>query len=81
MLLIMNDDMLQTIEQVKGFLSGSEGVEFEGVSVEERYRWIEGVLRRFQYYRLKRAEKGVIRAYIEKVAGYSRAQVSRLIWE
>ena len=77
----MNDDMLQTIEQVKEFLAGSEGVKFEGVSVEERYRWIEGVLRRFQYYRLKRAEKGVIRAYIEKVAGYSRAQVSRLIGE
>jgi len=31
--------------------------------------------------RLKRAEKGVIRRHIEKVSGYSRAQVSRLIGE
>jgi len=77
----MNDDRLQTTEQVKQFLEGSDGLEFEGVSVEERYRWIEGVLKRFQYYRLKRARKGVIRAYIEKVSGYSYAQVSRLIGE
>jgi len=77
----MNDERLQTIEQVKQFLEGSEALEFGGVSVDERYRWIEGVLKRFQYYRLKRAQKGVIRRYIGKVSGYSRAQVSRLIGE
>ena len=77
----MNDERLQTVKQVKQFLEGSEALEFGGVSVEERYRWIEGVLKRFQYYRLKRAQKGVIRRYIGKVSGYSRAQVSRLIGE
>jgi hypothetical protein len=77
----MNDERLQTIEQVTRFLEGSKGLELRGVSVEERYRWIEGVLKRFGYYRLKRAHKGVIRRYIEKVSGYSRAQVSRLIRE
>jgi len=77
----MNDERLQTIEQVRQFLEGSEALEFGGVSVEERYRWIEEVLKRFQYYRLKRAQKGVIRRYIGKVSGYSRAQVSRLIGE
>ena len=75
----MNDERLQTIEQVKQFLAGSEALAFGGVSVEERYQWIETVLVRFRYYRLKRAEKGVIRRYIEKVSGYSRSQVSRLI--
>jgi len=39
------------------------------------------VLIRFKYHRLKRGEKGVIRRYIEKVTGYSRSQVSRLIAE
>jgi len=77
----MNDERLQTIEQVRQFLEGSEPLEFGGVSVEERYHWIEAVLGRFRYYRLKRAENGVIRRYIEKVSGYSRAQVSRLIGE
>ena len=75
----MNDERVQTIEQVKRFLTGSEALDFGGVSVEERYQWMETVLVRFKYYQLKRAEKGVIRRYIEKVSGYSRAQVSRLI--
>jgi len=61
MLLIMDDEGLQTIDQVKQFLVGSEALAFRGVSIEERYRWIEAVLVRFTYSRLKRAEKGVIR--------------------
>ncbi len=77
----MNDERLQTIEQVRQFLAGSEALDFGGVSVEERYQWIQTVLVRFKYCRLKRAEKGVIRRYIEKVSGYCRAQVSRLIRE
>jgi hypothetical protein len=81
MKLIMNDERLQTIGQVKQFLAGSEALDFGGVSVEERYQWMETVLVRFKYYQLKKAEKGVIRRYIEKVSGYSRAQVSRLIRE
>ncbi len=81
MQLIMNDGRLQTVEQVKQFLAGSEALDFRGVSVEERYQWIQTVLVRFKYFQLKRADKGVIRRYIEKVSGYSRAQVSRLIRE
>jgi len=75
----MNDEQLQTIEQVKQFLEGSEAVEFRGVITEEKYGWIKEVLIRFKYHRLKRDEKGVIRRYIERITGYSRAQVSRLI--
>jgi len=77
----MNDNSLQTIEQVRQFLEGSEAVEFRGLTAEEKYRWIEEVLIRFRYHCLKREEKGVIRRYIQKVTGYSRSQVSRLIKE
>jgi transposase InsO family protein len=77
----MNDERLQTIEQVRQFLEGSEAVEFRGLTVKEKYYWIGEVLIRFRYHRLKRAEKGVIRRYIGKVTGYSRSQVSRLIAE
>src|SRR4030042_5958128 len=79
MQLIMNDKDIQTIRQVKQFLKGSDPLEFEGGSIEERYRWTEIVLVRFTYQRLSKSEKGVIRRYIEKVSGYSRAQVCRLI--
>ena len=77
----MNDESLQTIEQVRQFLEGSKSVEFRGLTAKEKYRWIEEVLIRFRYHRLKREEKGVIRRYIQKVTGYSRSQSSRLIRE
>jgi len=77
----MNDGQLQTAEQVRQFLEGSEAVEFRGLEAKEKYYWIEEVLIRFRYPRLKRAEKGVIRRYLQKVTGYSRSQVSRLIAE
>jgi transposase InsO family protein len=79
MQLIMNDNDIQTTEQVRQFLEGSEPFEFEGISIEDRYRWIETVLVRFTYQRLHRADKGLIRRYVQKVSGYSRAQVCRLI--
>jgi len=81
MRLIMNDGQLQTIEQVRQFLEGSEVVEFKGLMAEEKYYWIEEVLIRFRYHRLKRAEKGVIWQYLQKVTGYFRSKVSRLIAE
>jgi len=54
MLLIMNDGQLQTVEQVRGFLEGSEEVGFRGLTAKEKYCWIEEVLIRFGYHRLKR---------------------------
>jgi transposase InsO family protein len=75
----MNDRQLQTVEQVRQFLEGSEALEFKGLSAEEKYKWIETTLVRFSYIRLKKAEKGVIQQYIQKITGYSRSQVSRLI--
>jgi len=77
----MSDGQLQTVEQIRQFLEGSEGVEFKGLTAKEKYYLIEEVLIRFRYHRLKRDEKGVVRRYIQKVTGYSRSQVSRLITE
>jgi hypothetical protein len=39
---------------------------------------LDGV-KEIKYPRLKKADKGVILQYIEKVTGYSRAQVNRLV--
>jgi hypothetical protein len=57
----MNDEDVQTIEQVKQFLARSGALHFGGVSVEERYRWIQTVLVRFRYCQLKRTGKELIR--------------------
>lgn len=77
----MNDENIKTIEQVKEFLEGSESARFKGIAIGEKYDWIEGVLIRFRYMQLNKSEKGIIRRYVEKVSGYSRSQVARLIRE
>jgi len=75
----MNDERIQTLRQVKQFVEGNEAVAFQGIIAKEKYEWIEEVLKKFKYAYLKRGGKGLIRSYILKVTGYSRAQVARLI--
>ena len=75
----MNDEQLQTLDQLKEFVEGSQRLEFRGLNTLERYRWTEEVLRRFRYHKLKKEGKGLIKGYLLKVTGYSRAQITRLI--
>lgn len=76
----MDDKQLRTLEQVKQFVDSCRRIEFDGLTLTEKYHWTEEVLKKFKYLRLKKAGKGVIRQYIQKVTGYSRAQVNLLIW-
>ncbi len=77
----MNDGKLRTIEQIQELLEAGNGIELQGACGEEKKNWIEEVLVRFDYLRLKRGDKGVIRKYIQKVSGYGRSQSERLIAE
>jgi transposase InsO family protein len=79
MQLNMDDKQIQTLEQIKQFLDSSQTIEFKGINTNEKYQWIEEVLRKFKYQWLKRNGKGILRRYIEKVTGYSRSQVARLV--
>ena len=63
MVIDMNEDRLVTLPQLRQFVEGTTEVEFRRCGKDEdRYRHIEGVLRRFGYARLKRADKGLVRA-------------------
>lgn len=75
----MNDEQLQTLEQVKEFIEGSQPITFRGLNAREKYQWMEEVLKRFQYSKLRKEGKGLIKVYLLKVTGYSRAQITRLI--
>ncbi len=75
----LHSQRLQTVDEIRAFLSGSTTFDFELHSREEAYRWIQDTLRQFGYLRLGRPDRGVVRAYLEKVSGLSRAQVARLI--
>ena len=76
----MNESQVRTIEQVRQVLSGTSALEFRGCADDQGcYDWIDSVLRRFDFERLKRPERGLLRAYVQRLSGYSRAQVTRLV--
>ncbi len=75
----MNDSDIQTLEQVRCFLQGTESVEFRVQGKDQRYAWIEHTLRRFRYRTLGKSERGLIRRFIARVSGLSRAQSTRLV--
>jgi transposase InsO family protein len=64
---------------MRAFLAASEPVEFAAQKREQIYRWVERTLREQDYPRLPRADKGLVRRYLGKMTGLSRAQVTRLI--
>ncbi len=68
-----------SLEQVRAFLEGSENVEFAAASRAARYALFEAVLRRHHYAELGRPEKGLVRRFLQKLSGLSRAQTTRLI--
>jgi transposase InsO family protein len=75
----MEDSEKLSLEQIRAFLDGSGEVCFEGQDREEVYRWVNRTLRQQDYSGLKRSGKGLVRRYLAKMTGLSRAQVARLI--
>jgi transposase len=68
-----------SLEQVQAFLEGSGPVQFEARSQVERYEWVTRTLGEQGYEGLGKVGKGVVRRYMAKMTGLSRAQVTRLI--
>ena len=75
----MDDSEATSLEQVRAFLAGSGEVRFAGQSRAEVYGWTERTLVRFQYAGLGKRDKGLVRRYVARMTGLSRAQVTRLI--
>lgn len=75
----MSDNSITRIEQIETFLAGTEAVEFRFDTKNDGYEWIRTTLIRFTYTRLRPTQKGLLRRYLQRVTGYSRAQVTRLI--
>jgi hypothetical protein len=67
------------LEQIEAFLKASEGIRFEGENRQQVYGWVEQLLRQQQYQKQGRAARGLLRCYLGKMTGLSRAQVTRLI--
>jgi transposase InsO family protein len=75
----MEDGGRLSLEEIRAFLELSGEVSFQAQDRAELYEWVDRTLRQQDYGRLKRAGKGLIRRYVGKMTGLSRAQVARLI--
>ena len=78
MISVLGAEKLSLIE-IEAFLSASESVRFAGCGRTELYKWVERLLCHHGYPLQKRRAKGLLRAYIERMTGFSRAQSTRLI--
>lgn len=76
-----NNSAKRSLAEIKNFLSAVDCVEFKTLLQEERNDWIETVLIYHNYRKCHRTDKGIIRQYILKITGLSRAHVNRLIGE
>ena len=78
MVIDMDDEQLRTLADLQGFLDGTVAMDF-AVAADERYAFIARTVRRFGYGRLKRPDKAVVLRFLERVSGYSRQQLTRLV--
>lgn len=80
MVIDMNEARLETIEQIREFLAGTADVAFTLPPEEAKRReFIVAVLKRFHYFRLAKNQRGVLFAYLQRITGYSRQHLSRLL--
>jgi len=68
-----------SLEQIRAFLRGTEEVRFQAADREQLYEWISRTLCEQEYWKQKREVKGLLRRYLQKMSGLSRAQLTRLI--
>jgi hypothetical protein len=78
MISVLGAEKLSLVE-IEAFLGASDGVRFVGSSRMELYKWVERLLCLHEYPLQKRRAKGLLRAYVERMTGFSRAQSTRLI--
>jgi hypothetical protein len=78
MISVLGAEKLSLVE-IEAFLAASESVRFVGSSRLELYKWVEQLLYEHQYRLQGRRAKGLLRAYVERMTGFSRAQSTRLI--
>jgi hypothetical protein len=78
MISVLGAEKLSLVE-IEAFLAASDSVRFVGSSREELYKWVERLLCHHEYVLQKRRAKGLLRGYVERMTGFSRAQSTRLI--
>jgi transposase InsO family protein len=80
MVIEMLDAKLATFSQIREFMAGTADVPFrvrDGRAA--RYALVQRLLARLGWTHLRRADKSLLKAFLGKITGLSRAQLTRLI--
>jgi transposase InsO family protein len=68
-----------SLQQIEQFLLAAKEVRFEASQREEIYGWVERLLCQQEYMGQGRRARGLLRRYLGKMTGLSRAQLTRLV--
>ena len=79
MIVTLRTERIRTLDQIRAFLNGSEPADFELTDRSSAYAFVRRTLVRFEYHGLRKPDKGLVRRFLEKVTGFSRAQLNRLL--
>src|SRR2546430_13925026 len=75
----MQDPEQMTLEQMRTLVDSSQTVRFSIEGREAFYNLVSRMLKQHGFARLSREHKGIVRRFLVKVTGRSRAQITRLI--
>jgi transposase InsO family protein len=75
----MQDARISGLEEVESLSGVAQGFEFKLRTKQERYAWLEQTFRKFEYHRLRKGERSILRDYCKRMTGLSASQLSRLI--
>ena len=79
MIVTLQTEQIRTIEQVAAFVEANEPVDFQPLDRDGAYAFVARTLTRLGYRALDRPSKALVKRYLAKTTGYSRAQLTRLI--
>jgi transposase InsO family protein len=68
-----------TLDQIREFVEGSRTIGFSAPKREAIYEFIERVLKSQGYRQITRGQRGIVRHFLVKMTGLSRAQLTRWI--
>ena len=79
MIVTLRTERIRALDQLRAFLEGNEPADFEFTDRTSAYALVRRTLVRLEYHGLGRAGKTRVKRFLEKVTGFSKAQVTRLI--
>lgn len=79
MTLIMDISNISTLADIEKFLKSSVDLELKPDGKKEMYEWMQRLLLKIRYMKLRKKEKKLVKAFLKKVTGYCEKQIKRLI--